>query len=421
VYCAPRDAAPRHVPQGNPPARRRLDAAMRHLHLDPVGGIAGDMFVAALLDAAPEHTEPCLRAAEAVAGVPCRLLRHHDHVLAGTRFAVAAAATQAHHHVPWREIRERLEAAPLDPAARRHALGIFGLLAEAEGRVHGIAPEAVTFHEVGAADSLADIVAAAVLIAVQADADGPARWSCAPLPLGSGRVASVHGSLPVPAPATALLLEGFVVIDDGIAGERVTPTGAAILRHLGANAPAPAGPQRLLASGIGFGTRALPGLSNVLRVLISEAGQPATAPGHRELAVIAFEVDDQSPEDLAIGLDRLRALAGVHDAVQMPAFGKKGRMAAHIQVLAAPEALEGVVEACFRETSTIGLRIQHVAGRTLARWSEEVLVDGRTVRVKRVERPGGATGKAESDDLAPLAGQAARERLRRAAEGRTDG
>jgi uncharacterized protein (TIGR00299 family) protein len=386
---------------------------MRHLHLDPIGGIAGDMFVAALLDAVPDHAAACLRAAEAVSGVPCSLLRHHDGTLAGARFAVAD--THRHHdHVAWAAIRDRLHAAPLAPAARGHALGIFAALAEAEAAVHGIAPEAVTFHEVGAADSIADIVAAAVLIAAQADADGPATWSCAPLPLGGGRVATAHGALPVPAPATARLLRGFAVIDDGIGGERVTPTGAAILRHLGADRPAPAGARRLCASGIGFGTRRLPGLANVLRVLVTEAD--AAAPGARVLAVIGFEVDDQTAEDLAIGLDRIRAVPGVHDAVQMPALGKKGRMATHIQVLAAPAALEEAVAACFAETTTIGLRTHLVAGRTLARRTEEVAVDGRTIRVKRAARPGGATGKAEDDDVRGTAGHAARARLRRAAE-----
>lgn len=386
---------------------------MRHLHLDPVGGVAGDMFVAALLDAAPGQAPACLRAAEAVARAPCRLLRHRDHALCGARFVVEVP-DHDHDHATWHDVRAHLMDAPLEEEARRHALGIFTQLAEAEARVHGIAPEAVTFHEVGAVDSIADVVAAAVLIAAQVDADGPATWSCAPLPLGFGRIATAHGTLPAPAPATVLLLEGFAVIDDGVGGERVTPTGAAILRHLRAAAPPPRGSRRLLSSGSGFGTRALPGLPNMLRVLVMQ--RDADAPADRTLAVIAFEVDDQTPEDLAAGLDRIRAVAGVHDVLQMPVFGKKGRMGAHIRVLAASEAMEDAVEACFRETSTIGLRTQTVAGRVLPRRSAEVSVDGRTVRVKRVERPGGATGKAEADDLRDAPGHAARIRLRRAAE-----
>jgi pyridinium-3,5-bisthiocarboxylic acid mononucleotide nickel chelatase len=388
---------------------------MRHLHLDAIGGVAGDMFAAALLHAAPQHAEPCLRAAEAVAGVACRLLPHNDGTLAGARVWVAEADAPGHHaHTRWADIRARLHAADLPEAARRHALGIFATLADAEARIHGIAPDAVAFHEVGAADSIADIVAAGWLIAAQADADGDATWSVGPLPLGGGRVRTAHGALPVPAPATALLLEGFATIDDGVGGERVTPTGAAILRHLAANAPPPPGARTLLASGIGFGTKTFPGLSNVLRVLVSARAASARVPGQhfRELAVIEFEVDDQSPEDLSAGLDHVRQVAGVRDVIQMPALGKKGRLAAHIQVLADPGSLEAAVAACFAETSTIGLRTRLTDARMLPR--ETVAVGA--VRLKRSQRPGGTTAKAESDDLAGISGYAARQRARAAAE-----
>ncbi len=222
--------------------------------------------------------------------------------------------------------------------------------------------------------------------------------------------------MPVPAPATALLLQGFETFDDGIPGERVTPTGAAILRYLGCAPGTGKAPRRLARTGLGFGTRALPGLSNCLRALVFEAQHTDIAAGHRELAVIQFEVDDQSAEDLAAGLDRLRATEGVHDVVQMAVFGKKGRMATHVQVLARPAALETVSEACFRETTTIGLRTHLVNGLALPRRTAEVEVDGRRLRVKLVERPGGATGKAEADDALATPGHAARARLRRRAE-----
>lgn len=417
---------------------------MRHLHLDPIGGIAGDMFVAALLDAFPEHGAEAVAAAEAVAGVPCHSVTHRDQALIGTRFVVQEPPPAAdappngprghgghprrpspppgrhgheehrpHAHVAWRELRARLLAAALPPTVTEHAVGVFTALARAEAQVHGVAPDEVTFHEVGAADSLADIVAAASLIA----ALGPARWTVAPLPLGSGRVRTAHGVMPVPAPATALLLQGYAVLDDGVAGERVTPTGAAILRHLGARAAGPGLAGRIGRSGFGFGTRRLPGLSNCLRVLEFEfEGEAAPAQGHRELGVISFEVDDQSAEDLATGLERLRALDGVHDVLQMAAFGKKGRLATHVQVLARPDVLEAVTEACFRETTTIGLRLHTVRGMALPRRTEAIEVDGRRFRVKLVERPGGVTGKAEADDLRGVPGYAARARLRQAAE-----
>jgi uncharacterized protein (TIGR00299 family) protein len=407
-----------------------------HVHLDPIGGVSGDMFVAGLLDAFPEHAAASVAAAERVAGVPCRLVAHRDHVLTGARFLVEAPGGMAvecahghqhddenhHHHreqahgyherTAWQAIRARLQVAELPHGARARAIGIFAVLAGAEAAVHGIAPDDVMFHEVGAADSVADIVAAAFVI----DAIGPTTWSVAPLPMGGGRISTAHGIMPVPAPAVALLLEGFDMIDDGVGGERVTPTGAAILRHLGCQTRhGLAG--RLAGSGVGFGTRSLPTMSNVLRVLtVAPTHEIAAAGVHRALAVVTFEVDDQSAEDLACGLDHIRTVTGVHDVMQIAVFGKKGRIATQVQVLAAPERLEPVVQACFRETTTIGLRTAVVQARALSRTMRQVEVDGAAVRVKRVMRPGGATGKAEADDSRALAGHAARARLRRRAE-----
>ncbi len=391
---------------------------MRHIHLHPLGGAAGDMFVACVLDAFPEHRAAAVEAAASLAHVGCRVMPFEDGTLTGSRFVVEDAPHthgHGHSHAHWRDIRARLEDSPLAPAVRAHAIGIFAVLAEAEGRVHGVPADAVTFHEVGAADSVADIVATAVVI----EAVGPARWSVASLPLGGGTVQTAHGTMPVPAPATALLLEGFAMHDDGIAGERVTPTGAAILRYLQCGAAPARGTLR--RSGYGFGTRRLPGISNCLRVLVFEETGANATPGHRELAVISFEVDDQSGEDLATGLDRLRAVPGVHDVLQMAAFGKKGRLATHVQVLAVPDALDAAVAACFRETTTIGLRTHTVEGRALLRRFAAVEIDGQEATVKLVERPGedGAsvvTGKAEADHLRPVASHAARMRLRQEAE-----
>ena len=390
---------------------------MQHIHLHPLGGIAGDMFVACLLDAFPRHAAAVMQSARDLASVVCAVAPHDDGILTGSRFTVSPHAHPAHdhHHAAWRDIRARLHASALAPAVRDHAIGIFATLAEAEGQVHGCCPDDVAFHEVGAADSIADIVAAAFLI----DAVGPATWSVASLPLGSGTVHTAHGTMPVPAPATALLLRGFAVHDDGIPGERVTPTGAAILRHLGCAAPVPA-QATLRHAGYGFGARRLPGLSNCLRALVFETGPIAALPGHRELAVVSFEVDDQSGEELAAGLDRIRAAPGIHDIVQVPAFGKKSRLAVQVQVLAAPDALEAAVDACFRETTTIGLRTHLVQGRALPRRFETVEVEGHPLTVKLVERPapGGAvlTGKAEADHLQAVPSHAARTRLRRDAE-----
>ena len=387
---------------------------LARFHLDPVGGIAGDMFAAALLDARSDLADG-LRATLAGLGLPPSVQfsidAHRDAALAGTRFKVTAPADDAHGHMRLADVRARLEAARIEPAVRKRALAIFSLLAEAEGAVHGMDPAEVTFHEVGAWDSTVDIVAAAHLI----EALGPARWSVGPVPLGSGRVRCAHGLLPVPAPAVVHLLRGLATHDDGIEGERVTPTGAAILKHLSPD-PTPARePETLVGTGTGFGSRTLPGLSNVLRVL--EFVPVASAAAQEQVALLRFEIDDQTPEDLALGLDRLRAHPGILDVLQWPAYGKKGRLVAAVQVLAEAGALDAALDAVFDETTTLGVRWSRVSRSALGRETACHSDALGTVRVKRARRPAGTvTAKAELDDLAASAGHAAREERRRTAE-----
>jgi len=393
-----------------------------HLHLDPVGGIAGDMFIAALLDAFPGLSAG-LDAALAKVGLPpgahCALLPHHDGTLSGRRFELSLPADSAtpragrhhHAHVGLVAIRAAIAAMGLDAAVTARAGAVFAVLAEAEAKVHGVSVDEVEFHEVGALDSIADIVGAAWII----EALGPATWSVGALPLGSGRVHTAHGTLPLPAPAVVRLLTGYAFVDDGLPGERVTPTGAAILRHLRCTSGIGPRPGGLTASGLGFGSRKLPGLANVLRVL---AFDMTDAPAADQVALLAFEVDDQTPEDLALGLERLRACDGVLDVVQCPVFGKKGRMAAQVQVLAQPQQLAAIVAACFAETTTLGVRHQVVARSVLARHETTIAgADGLAVRVKLARRPDGAlSAKAESDDVRSGGERCGRESLRRESE-----
>jgi uncharacterized protein (TIGR00299 family) protein len=378
-----------------------------NIHLDPLGGIAGDMLVACLLDAFPELERPllaALRAAGLHEGVTFRRVPHRDHGLAGSRLVVdvpQTAAPSGRHG----EIARRIAAADLPEGARARALAIYRLLAEAEARVHGVPVEAVHFHELADWDSFGDIVAAAWLI----DRLAAESWSCGPLPLGGGRVRGAHGVLPVPAPATALLLEGLSVFDDGIGGERVTPTGAAILRHL--QPAAQAGDGRIARAGMGFGTRLLDGIPNLLRALVIG---PADGAETERIGVLRFEIDDQTPEDLAIALDRLRALSKVRDVCQWPAIGKKGRLLMAVQVLCAPEAVQEVAAACLAETATIGLRWRLEQREVLPREAGEAA----KVRVKRVRRPDGHVSvKAEAGDIAETGGYAERAARRREAEG----
>jgi hypothetical protein len=417
-------------------------AGLAHrIHLDPIGGIAGDMFVAALADAFPELVPGLLAEVgklPAPAGADIRFILHRDAVLGGQRFHVAEPAghdyghshhhaydhdhhdhshahdhcSHGHAHTDYADIRRLLHEAPLRAPVREIALELFALLAQAEAEVHGIELDEVAFHEVGAWDSIVDFVAVAYLI----DAVSPAQWSCAAVPLGGGRVRGAHGVLPVPAPATALLLRGMAVLDDGIQGERVTPTGAAILKYLIARTAAPhaATPMVISAMGNGFGTRTLPGVSNVLRCIAFAQADAAAL--DEEISVASFEIDDQTAEDLALALDRIRQAPGVLEIYQAPVFGKKGRMATQIQILARPENIDDIAELCFAETSTLGLRLARVSRKIVPR--SVVSVGEPKLRVKLAERPSGRlTAKAELDDLARLAGgKPARDKARQAAE-----
>ncbi len=387
-----------------------------HLHLDPVGGLAGDMFVAALLDAWPALADGAIAAIRSAGlGDEVRIQHrpHHDDVLVGSRFSVVSTQGKSDHHahVHWRDLRENLRSAALNAPVRDRALAIFSHLAEAEAGVHGVAVDDATFHEVGAWDSIADIVAAAFLI----ETTGAEHWSVGSLPLGRGKVQCAHGELPVPAPATVRLLEGFTFHDDGRSGERVTPTGAAILKHLIPSGGPSSLSGRLTKTGHGFGMRKLDGISNVLRVMAFEVfGDEEQLETNDSVAVLSFEIDDQTPEDLAIGLDRLRARDDVLDIVQTPVFGKKGRLTTSLRLLVRPESLENVIETCFAQTTTLGVR-WHIEQRVVL--PRRMATSDAGVAVKLARRPhGSVTAKAESADVADLADYAERDQMKRSAE-----
>jgi pyridinium-3,5-bisthiocarboxylic acid mononucleotide nickel chelatase len=381
--------------------------------LDPLGGVSGDMFIAAVLDAYPDLAAPVLRAI-GDSGLPrgCKVsvVQRRTGGLAAAGFVFEGNAAVPSGAYP--DLRRRFAEAPLSPSVRDHAQAILTLLAEAEAAVHRVPIESVHFHELADWDTQADIIGAAAIIDLLAEA----RWQCRPLPLGSGTVRSAHGLLPVPAPAAAYLLAGFAFrADDGAPGERVTPTGAAILRHLAPSGVADGPPGTLSASGMGAGSRDLPGVPNVLRVL----GFATAEPMSDRVLVIEFDIDDQSPEDLATGLEQLRAMPGVRDVVTFAGIGKKGRWLQAVRVMADPAHRDRVVGAVFEETATLGLRLRHEERAVLARQTVVVEDENGPVRVKLADRPGRRTGKAEADDVASRAGGAiGRRRARRLAVGR---
>ncbi|MEM6940830.1 MAG: LarC family nickel insertion protein [Pseudomonadota bacterium] len=391
-----------------------------HVHLDPVGGVAGDMFVAALLDSFPEHREAVLnsiRAADLQGEIDAELVPFNDGVLTGSQFHVSSKAARAHaHHSDhhqhghhhWSALRRQLEQSALSDSVKNHTIGIFGELALAEAKVHGKEVQDVAFHEVGNWDSIADIVGAATLIC----ALSPKSWSIGSLPIGRGLVTTAHGELPVPAPATTLLLKGFALHDDGRAGERVTPTGAAILRYLSPTSGIGQKPRTLIASGFGFGSRKLAGMSNTLRLLAFDETHSGVM--QDRVGVIEFEIDDQTGEELAVALTHIRDHAGVIDATQSMVSGKKGRLMTAVRVLTKPDAINDVATACFRQTTTIGLRTRIEERHILSRHEHR---SQGGIAVKVVDRPGGHTAKAEMDAVQENASsQKARDAARQAAE-----
>jgi uncharacterized protein (DUF111 family) len=233
-------------------------------------------------------------------------------------------------------------------------------------------------------------------------------------------VRSAHGVLPVPAPATALLLEGYPWRDDGVAGERVTPTGAAILRHLVPPAACDARRDggRLTAIGCGAGTRELAGVPNIVRALVFERASAAAGDADA-VTIVEFDVDDMTGEEIALAADRLRATTGVVDVSIGARAGKKGRPLADFRLLAQPAAVDAIVAACFTETSTLGLRVREERRRRLPRQETDAQVTGAAMQVKVAARPGGArTAKAAHDAVAGTPGLAERRRARAAAERR---
>ncbi len=393
-----------------------------HIQLDALGGIAGDMFIASVLHAWPEFLDDTTAAIRAAcAGLDLAdvsLVDHRDHVFSGRRFVVMEnTASEPEQHRSLADIESILGKSSLDNDTRGRAIALFRLLADAESEVHGVAPEEIHFHEVGAKDSIADIVGAAFLI-------GKLRlcsWSIGPIPTGGGRIETMHGPMPVPAPATARLLQGFGVLDDGIGGERVTPTGAAILTYLRQELgdPLAAFPEamNLERSGVGFGTRTLPGISNILRTIFFEE-TPGVAVDDR-VGKIEFEIDDQTAEDIAVAIDILRGDDRVLDVFQMPAFGKKGRVVFHLQVLCRQEALDEVIRLCFMHTTTLGLRWTISRRATLKREAVTVGDETESVSVKLAERPDGkVSAKTEIEDIRGGGTHDQRQARRRETEGR---
>lgn len=389
-----------------------------HLHFDLIGGISGDMFIAAMLDIFPDLA-PQLELQIELAGFPnlvsLKIQPFNDGILSGKQFKVEAESdAEGHGHRHYSDIKSLLLASNLDTKTVGIALNLFEIIAIAEAEIHGKSIAEITFHEIGAWDSIADIVCASYLIA-KSEVDSISHSA---LPMGGGLIKSAHGLLPVPAPATSLILKGFNFHDDGIIGERITPTGAAILSYLNSQYKTKEQRGTLLSQGFGFGSRKLKGASNVLRVLrFQEASEVRhNALNSDSLDILEFEIDDQSAEELAIGLSKIRNTEGVIDVIQYAILGKKNRMGSSIRVLCEQGAKNVAALACFRHTTTLGLRHATIQRTLLDRSESLITLNAQSYHVKTAIRPDEQTAKAEIDDLISTKSQAELSALKQAIE-----
>ena len=281
-------------------------------------------------------------------------------------------------------------AAPLKDSVKRNATRAFRLLGEAEAAIHSIPIEKVHFHEVGAVDTIVDIVCAAA----GSEALNVDRWMSSPLNLGSGTVNCQHGTLPVPAPATLSLLGDAPVYSAGAPMERVTPTGAALLRMLDVTyGPLPA--MRVTARGYGAGGRDTPGEPNLLRLLVGEA-EPITEIDAESIAVIETVIDDSTPQLLAY-VSELLLEAGAWDVYRFPVQMKKGRTGVQMTVLSSPEKLPALRDLLLRETTTIGLRWRLENKMALDREFAEMDTEWGKVRIKVARWPSGEVANASPE------------------------
>jgi uncharacterized protein (TIGR00299 family) protein len=340
-------------------------------YLDAFSGISGDMLVGALADAGAGQAQIVAGIESLETGATLAFEKVKRGGLGATKFHVKVQETHTHRHLP--HILKMIEKAALPERAKQNAAAVFQRLGEAEARIHQVPVDRVHFHEVGAADSIADIVGACLALELL----GVTEIVCSPVNVGSGTVRTQHGVLPVPAPATAALLQGKPIYTDGPAAELTTPTGAALAvtlaRDFGALPPA-----RISSIGYGAGGHDFPDRANVLRVIVAEETAAAEA---TTVAVLEANIDDLSPQILAYAVDRLLE-SGALDVSLQPIQMKKGRAATLLRALARLEDREKLAQLIFAETSTLGLRMYNAERRVQAREWVSVETPHGAVRVK---------------------------------------
>ncbi len=347
---------------------------MRTLYLDCFSGISGDMTVGALIDAGADFS--ALRAGLESLRVPGFTVSAEKVVkngISATQFKVLLHEHE-HPHRHLHHIVDIIEHGELPAPVKKAAIQTFTLLAEAEASVHGTTPGKVHFHEVGAVDSIVDIVAAHLAMHLL----GIERVMASALHVGSGSVKCAHGWMPVPAPATALLLKDKPTYGGEVEGELITPTGAALVAQCAVSfGSLPA--LTVKAIGYGAGTRDLPGRPNVLRVLIGDTDAGLGA--QESITVMEATIDDMNPELFPPLLSALLE-AEARDAFITPIIGKKGRPAHCVTALCDAEKIRAVADALFHNSTTLGVRMRQEQRIVLDRHWESVRTEWGKVRIK---------------------------------------
>ena len=397
---------------------------MRTIYLDCSMGAAGDMLMAALLELLPEKdtflqkmqslglpgleisAEPSVKCG--ITGTHMRVLIHgeeegHPHVHAAEEpFHSHADAPEAahahvhvhpHHHTDLDELTQRISHLNVSEAVRSDILAVYQSIADAESRVHGVPVEQIHFHEVGSLDALADVTGVCLLMELLA----PERVLASPVHVGSGQVRCAHGILPVPAPATALLLEGIPIYGGSIRGELCTPTGAALLRRF-VTRFGPLPPMRVEKTGYGMGTKDFEA-ANCVRAML---GQTEESAGH--ILELACNLDDMTPEAVGFAMEQLFA-AGALDVYTTPIGMKKNRPGVLLTCMCREDDREAMLRTIFRHTSTLGVRVSVCDRYTLSRRQYAVQTPDGEIRVKESSGWGVLRRKAEFEDLARVARQ----------------
>jgi pyridinium-3,5-bisthiocarboxylic acid mononucleotide nickel chelatase len=369
-----------------------------HAWIDASAGIAGDMLLGALIDAGAD-LERVQASVDAVLpdSVRLRAERVTRAGIAGTKVHVDVLVTDPPHRT-WRSIREMITGAAIAERVRADALAVFGRLAEAEAAVHGVAAEEIHFHEVGALDSIADVVGSCAALADL----GIDTLTGSRVAVGSGTVRAAHGRMPVPVPAVTRLSAGWQIHAGG-EGELTTPTGMALLTALCTDC-IDLPEMTMSAVGLGAGSKDFPGRANVTRVLIGDRAATAADDDRADPAVLLeANIDDLDPRLWPEVLDSLLG-AGASDAWLVPIVMKKGRPAHTLSVLAHPQAAGPLRELILAQTSTIGVRQHRLIKYALPRAWATVPVDGSSVAIKIAHRDGRIIqATPEFDDLAQVA------------------